>query len=132
MFDHARREKHRPAAGKLGVVHPPAAQDLVLERPGERRFGIFLDVTRQHGVAPAADGDVQRGTWPSRIRQRSGKPHLLDESLGVEHGLDLTRVLASPPGIAVSSMSLRSSGRGFMMKKWPGRDAKQGPCRARD
>jgi hypothetical protein len=88
--------------GARNIGRPPAApQHIVFERPGERRFGIRLDVARQYGVAAAAHGHVQRRPRPARVRQRSSESDLLDEPLGVEHGLDRTRVFAAPARVAV-------------------------------
>ena len=85
----------------LRVVDLAAPTDLVLQHPGERRLGVLLHVARHHGVAPAADGDVERRAGPARVGEARGEADLLDEALGVVGRLDLTRAFAAPALVAV-------------------------------
>ena len=47
------------AAREFRVIHLAAADDLILQQPGLRGFGIFLHVARHHRVAASADGHVE-------------------------------------------------------------------------
>ena len=69
--DHARRDEGGFPAGQLAVVDTAAVDQLVFQHPGERRFGVLLDIAGQDGVAPAADRDV-RATAPDGA-SRSGR-----------------------------------------------------------
>jgi hypothetical protein len=99
--NHPRREKHRRASRELGIVDPAAADDLVLQRPGEGRFGVLLHVTRQHRVAAAADRHVERRPRPAAVGHAGGKTDLLNETLGVERAGDRPRFVAPPALVAV-------------------------------
>ncbi|PYR90532.1 MAG: hypothetical protein DMF84_20025 [Acidobacteria bacterium] len=101
IADHARRNEQCPRAGELAVIQLAAADEIVLEPPGVRRLGIFLDVPRHDGVTAAADRHVERRARTSRVGQARRKAHALDEPLGVERRVDLSGPFALPPLIAI-------------------------------
>src|SRR5437660_11809293 len=74
--------------------------ELVLQLPRQRRFGILLDVARHHRIPPSAHGDVQRRTRTTGIGETGCEADLLDEALGIERGLDLPRRFAPPAVVA--------------------------------
>jgi hypothetical protein len=96
ILNHAGCKEHRPAARKLGVIHLAAPHDLVLQFPRQRGFRVFLDIARQHGIAASADGDVERGSGPSRIGERGRKAHLFHELLGSQGARHLAGAFAAP------------------------------------
>ncbi len=57
--NHPRREKERSSARELSVIDAAAPHELVLQDPGERRFRIFLDVTRHDRITASADRHVE-------------------------------------------------------------------------
>jgi len=89
------------SARELGVVDPAAADDLILQHPGQRGLGVLLHVPRHHGVAAPADRDVERRPRPPGIGQAGGKADLLDEALRRARRLDLPRSFAAPMLVAV-------------------------------
>ena len=86
---------------KFRVVNLAASNDLVFEVPGQRRLGILLNVARHDGVAPPADGDVQRWAGPAGIGQARGESDLFDKTFGVEGGRDLARRFTPPSRVAI-------------------------------
>ena len=50
---------------------------------------------------PAADGEIERRTGPSRIGEASSETHLFDEPFRVQGGLDLAHAFPPPADVPV-------------------------------
>jgi hypothetical protein len=95
------RDERRSTAHELRIVDVAAPEELVLQRPAERRFRILLHVAGHHRVAPAAHRDVQGWTRSPGVGQAGGESDLVDESLGLDRRRDLLRRLTPPARVAV-------------------------------
>src|SRR5712692_7924676 len=97
----SRRDKHRTTARELRVVNATAAHDFVLEVPGEARLFVLLDVAGQTNIPPTAHRDVQRWTGATCICQRICKPHVFDETFGVNRAFNAEVFVAAPHAVAM-------------------------------
>src|SRR2546426_8886978 len=99
--NHSRREEHCPSMRELGVIHAAAMHDLIFQRPGMGRFGIFLDISRNDGIAPPAHRHVKRRAGPARIEKTRCKPDSFDESFGLNGRFYTSFAVALPTRVAV-------------------------------
>src|SRR5262245_48927367 len=94
--DNARRKEHGLSPGELAVIQAPASQDFIFQHPGVGGLRIFLHIPWHDSVAPSANGEVERRSGLSRIREACSKSSTLYESFGLDCRLHQSLAFAVP------------------------------------
>jgi hypothetical protein len=101
MWNESRRNEGGATFGELAVIDAAASHQLILNRPGEAGFGVFLNVARHVRVAASADGYIERRAGASRVCQGRAETHGFDESFGLKRVLHALLRLAPPHAVTI-------------------------------